>query len=154
FPHLAKWVSGSGVLKLARYLESRRNPRDREYMEQLAKRLVRSFDSSHVLLVEDAGSLGRLNWEKINEMVILWADANGAGWASIERAVFKQRGCSTRVYVLNGRGRLFELNKVDWTAFKWRRLLEKTLVVEFGLMLGILLITPWLTLWDFLRGRR
>src|SRR5215510_3936917 len=113
FPHLSKWVSGSLVLRLARYLESRRNPRDRDYMERLAERLLPSFDRSNVQVVQDASSLAVVNWEKIDEVVILWADANGTGWGSIERAVLKHKTSSTRVCVLNGRGRFFELNKWD-----------------------------------------
>jgi hypothetical protein len=86
-----------------------------------------------------------------SDAVLLWPDANGLGWRPIEKKLL--RG-GVRVWVLSGRRRRFELTRRCWRAFEYRRVLEKYLVGEMVFAAAFLLMTPFLTVWDLLRGRK
>jgi hypothetical protein len=85
--------------------------------------------------------------------VLLWPDANGTGWAPIARHIFRRKCPSTGVFVLNGRQRVLVLTPLEWAGFTWRRALEQTLAMELVFGMVFVVITPWLALWDRLRGR-
>ena len=72
----------------------------------------------------------------------------------IERQVFKQKRTSTRVSVVNGRRRFFELNHTNWRQFQAKRFLEKSFIPEFGILSVFLITAPVLALWDLALGRR
>ena len=60
----------------------------------------------------------------------------------------------TRVLVLNGRQRLFELTPSTWRAYLLRRALEKSFIFEGVFAVVFLIGTPFLIVWDWMRGRR
>jgi hypothetical protein len=86
-------------------------------------------------------------------IVLLWHDANGCGWSGVERLVFRYKQRSTTVRVINGRRREFALTPSRRRQFLVRRFLEKSLLVEIGLILAFAVLSPLLVGWDVLRGR-
>jgi hypothetical protein len=86
-------------------------------------------------------------------IVFLWRDANGCGSSGIERVVFRHKQSSCRVRVVNGRRRAFELAPEIRRRFLVRRFLEKSLLLEIGVFIGLLAATPFLFVWDVARGR-
>lgn len=161
YPRLERWALGHSrsvlsqpILKLAKILEYRRTPRSQGYMERLAQRAFPDFDRRQLVVVGDDRQLGALDWTALQRVVLLWPDANGTGWSGIVRQVFRRKRPHTGVIVLNGRQRLFMLNRLEWRSFTWRRALEQTLALELAFVLAFVLITPWLMLWDLLRARR
>lgn len=142
------------IRKLTSHLKNRRNPRTLLYMEQLAKSTFAGFESGKRLVISDPTHFPKIGcWASFREIVLLWPDANGTGWTKIEREVLRAAAPATRVLVLNGRRRLFVLTRATWWSFRWRRLLEKSLVPELAFTAAFLAVTPWLALWDRLHGR-
>ena len=140
--------------RLSRYLQHRRNPRSLEYMERVAHQIHPGFVAGQKHVVQEDRRLPTLAWHDVDEIVLLWPDANGTGWTAIERQVFRQKNPATPVRVLNGRGRFFLLSRPVWRGFRWRRFLEKSLVPELGIFVLFLITSPWLALWDIALGRR
>jgi hypothetical protein len=87
------------------------------------------------------------------QIVLLWPDANGMGWFDIERRVFNGRKPGSRVYVLNGRRRFFELPRKQWRLFRFKRFMEKTFLLEFVVLFLFLLTAPVMALWDSVSAR-
>jgi hypothetical protein len=85
------------------------------------------------------------------EVVLLWTDANGIGCSPLERALNRS---GARIWVLNGRRRLFELTPERRRLLQCRRALEKFLLGEVLFTILFFLITPGLVAWDAVRGRR
>jgi hypothetical protein len=85
------------------------------------------------------------------EVVILWTDANGIGCSPLEGALKRQ---GARIWVLNGRRRLFELTPERRRHLLCRRALEKFLLGEVLFTMVFFLVTPGLVAWDAVRGRR
>jgi hypothetical protein len=123
-------------------------------MERLAKQTFPDFRRDELLIVQRGAPLPPVDWRALEKIVLLWPDANGTGWARTEREIFHQAQPAASIIVLNGRRRSFELTRSDWRRFKWRRLLEKTFVVEVAALAAFLLTSPLLALWDFSQGRR
>ena len=151
---LAPTVVTRLVRKLSVYLRYRRNPRSQDYMERLAKQTFPDFQRDQLLLVETGAHLPMLDWTALEQIVLLWPDANGTGWARTEREIFHRAQDATSIMVLNGRRRRFELTRREWRLFKRRRFLEKAFVVEVALLATFLITSPFLALWDFSQGRR
>ncbi len=160
YPSLETWavrrrskLVSTPILKLAKLLEYRRNPRSREYMQRTAGEVVPALQAHEVRVVGSDRRLDGVDWAAVKNVVLLWPDANGTGWAGIERQVFRRKRLDAGVFVLNGRRRCFVLNRMDRRGFIWRRALEKTLAVELILLLGFVVTTPWLLAWDLINGR-
>ena len=105
-----------------------------------------------VVRVDDTAA--SVDWTAPDEIVLVWPDGNGTGWSDLERVVFARKRASTVVRVLNGRRRCFVYDAVQRRAFRRRRLLEKTLAGELAFALVFVTLTPWLWLFDLVRGRR
>jgi hypothetical protein len=90
--------------------------------------------------------------DTFEQIVLLWPDGNGMGWFRIERKVFRAKNATARVYVLNGRKRLFELQRRLWRGYRVRRFLEKSFLLESGVLVVFLLTAPVLALWDIAFG--
>jgi hypothetical protein len=161
YPALEPWfrrLAPSGIMisfrKLLAYLRYRRNPRSQEYMERLAKQTFPDFQKDQLVSVATGAQLPVLNWTALDQIVLLWPDANGTGWARTEREIFHRAQPAASIIVLNGRRRCFVLTRSDWRRFKRRRFLEKAFVVEVAVLAAFLITSPWLALWDFSQGRR
>jgi hypothetical protein len=140
--------------KLSAYLRYRRNPRSQDYMERLVKQTFPDFERHQLLLVEAGAHLPVLDWTALEQIVLLWPDANGTGWARTEREIFRRVQAAASIIVLNGRARCFVLTRSAWRRFRRRRFLEKTFVVEIALLTAFLITSPWLALWDVSQRRR
>ena len=86
-------------------------------------------------------------------IVLLYPDAIGMDFGWIERTL-AGRYRSTPVFVLNGRRRLFRLDREMQRKLAVRRLLESSRFPEFALCLAFAMTTPFLALFDMIRGRR
>jgi hypothetical protein len=96
----------------------------------------------------DLSILSHVNWREFDQIILLWPDGNGMGWYDIERQVFGDKKGSTPVYVLNGRKRLFELPRTLWRGYRFRRFLEKSFLLEIGVVVLFFVTAPALALWD------
>jgi hypothetical protein len=123
-------------------------------MEGLAKQTFPNFQRNQLLVVQAGAHLPAFDWTALEQIVLLWPDANGTGWARTEREIFHRAQHASSIIVLNGRRRCFVLTRSDWRRFKWRRFLEKAFVVEAAVLIAFLITSPWLALWDFSQGRR
>ena len=129
--------------KLGGYHEYRGNPRSLEYMKGLVDHYLGKTD---LVPTYDLSMLSRI--PTVDQIVLLWPDANGMGWFDIERRVFKLKRASSDVYVLNGRKRLFGLSKIQWRLIRFKRFLEKSFLLEMGVLLLFIITAPILALWD------
>jgi hypothetical protein len=137
------------VAKIETVSRYKRNPRTAEYMRALARTAYPQAE-----IIEVNGPVPAARIAAARTIVLLWADATGYGWAPLERAVFgaKERGAT--VYALTGRGRHIELTAGALLAFRARRGIERLWLGEAVLGAGLLLIAPFLVVWDLARGRR
>jgi len=147
---MTKWpyhAPRSIISRLNAFHHARTNPRSFEYMKEVISTRLRSSGSAPV---NDLSVLPPL--EKFEQIILLWPDGNGMGWSSIERKVIRAKNATARVYVLNGRRRLFELQRRIWRGYKVRRFLEKSFLLESGVLVVFLVTAPILALWDFVIG--
>ena len=158
YPGLARLVERIGGGALRGFLEkltidsiSRRNPRNRDYMRALMASA--GFSNPQLLTADADGSLDRGSLQQATTIVLLWPDGNGTGWRSIEQQVFSQTPNTTRIVVLNGRRRQFELSRSSWLGYLGRRALEKSLLAEAAFFVVFVMTSPFLVVWDRLRGR-
>lgn len=142
-------VLRSVIFRLNSFHQARANPRSFVYMQKLINSQLGGVESAHV------NDLARLPYlGELEQIVLLWPDGNGMGWSNIERQVLNEKNDGTAVYVLNGRNRLFELQRPLWREYRLRRFLEKSFLVEMG-VLGVFLVTaPVLALWDMVCDAR
>ena len=140
------------VGKLNSHIEGERNRRDQEYMKKLATAVLPNWPSDYTVFW-DIQSIKEIDIDGVGNIVLIWPDANGLSWSAIERYIFKNKSASVAVGVLNGRGRYFELTPSLWRKFKWRRFLEKGKVLEWAMLVGFVIGTPFLLIWDIFRRR-
>ncbi|HPA45993.1 MAG TPA: hypothetical protein PK395_09540 [bacterium] len=135
-------------------LELRRNPRSQEYMIDLVRGTYGECPPDQLFVIENPRHLPEIHWDTVEEIVLLWPDANGTSWTPLERKILHLKSELTKVVVLNGRRRWFVLNRMTWYGFRLRRLLEKTFICELGFLAVFLCVSPVLVLTDLLRRRR
>lgn len=140
---------GRAVGKLVKVGRFKRNARTSEYMKSLAAEHL-GPECEFV----DAGPGLPERLARASEVVLLWPDGNGYGWSPVERAVLGTKNSATRVFVLNGRRRYFELTPPVLRAFRTRRVLARFWIGEILIASALLLISPGLVAWDWARGRR
>jgi hypothetical protein len=149
----ARWIPNGSIrtlfTKLGGYHEYRGNPRPLAYMKELVSRHMDNID---LVPAHDLSMLSQIS--TVQQIVLLWPDANGMGWFDIERQIFKGKRPGNDVYVLNGRGRLFELSKQQWRAFRLKRFLEKSFLLEIGVLTLFMVTAPMLALWDGISERK
>ena len=157
YPFLARMVERFGGGGLGSFLEkltidsiSRRNPRNRDYMRAL---LANAGLADACVVTAERRALDRQSLQSAGTIVLLWPDGNGTGWLGIEQQVFNQTPDTTRIVVLNGRRRQFELSRRSWLGYLGRRALEKSLLAEAAFFAVFVVTSPFLVVWDRLRGR-
>jgi hypothetical protein len=136
--------------KLTGHGNYRRNPRPRKYMEECASSVLPDFEKTTIV---DATDIGKIQWDSVSNVVLLWRDAIGVGWSGLEREVFRRTRSGAQVHVLNGRRRYFPVSRGALTGFRWRRFLDKTFVVDVFLAALLLLLMPVLWVVDLARGK-
>jgi hypothetical protein len=131
-------------MKALRY---RANPRSSAYMKALfAERYpgAKFLDAgTEAISAAAAGS---------SKVVLLYPDSIGLGFSAIERNVAHNAPRAV-VEVLNGRRRQFAFDGKSRWALRFRRVLEWTMLIECFTGVVLLLTTPFLLLFDFVRGR-
>lgn len=91
--------------------------------------------------------------DQADEVVLLYPDAIGLGWGKAERRIRQRTLPNTLVSCLNGRGRYFTLTRKIQFSLRLRRLLEKTLLVEFLSSVVFVILTPILFSYDLVCRR-
>jgi len=122
-----------------RALLARAKPRSREYMLEL---FAEGFPDGAV--EQDVPA------ESVDEIVLLYPDAIGLGFGSIERRL----PAGVPVQVVNGRRRSFSFDTRTRRALVLRRALERSMAGEALALAVAALLTPVLILVDAARGRR
>jgi hypothetical protein len=132
----------------------RRHPRDTQYMRDLVAHAHGAEYVPRIREVTRAKALGREALGDRRAVVLLWRDGNGTGWLPLESRVMRYKSPTTRVLVLNGRRRQFELTGNAWAAFLLRRFMGKSLIVEALFAVAFVVSSPLLAAWDRARGHR
>ena len=126
------------------------NPRDEDYMKTLF--FSRWPHGSYVNADKDS------HWDErvplVDEIVLLYPDAIGLRFRSIEKRVFRLKKTWTSVRVLNGRRREFPLSNAALRQLHLRRFLERWMIGEIVATLLFVVATPLLFTVDWVRGRR
>lgn len=86
--------------------------------------------------------------ETADNIVIIYPDALGHGWACLESRLPKEK-----VYILNGRRRIFPFNADTKRKLRFRRVLASTRATELLAAIAILPIAAGLAAWDTVRGK-
>lgn len=133
---------------------------------QLWKKVVwykanpRTADYMKALLTEHHPNAQFVDWTRrlMNDIgqadviVLLYPDSIGLGFAAIERDLAR-RASNPRIEVLNGRRRQFEFDSAARHGLRFRRFLEWTMLVECVSGAAVIIATPFLLLYDMVRGR-
>jgi hypothetical protein len=158
YPFLSRWSRVPGVGAFVSRLTDdsifRRHPRDAAYMRDLVRHAHGEEYAGRIRQINGADAIDEGMLRSLRAIVLLWRDGNGTGWSPIERRVFRNVSGSARVLVLNGRRRQFELTPRARRAYLVRRALGKSFVVEAAFLVGFLVTSPFLLLWDQARGHR
>ena len=158
YPALQAWAEkGSGrlrtsVRRLAGWLRNQRNPRSGVYMERLARERFPQLDK--LVCAGPDGRLPEISWAEVQQIILLWPDANGIGWKPIESQCLRNRRVGARIWILNGRRRQVELNGKVYRKLKLRRKLEVSLLLNIVTSAVVIPLASVLWLADLLRGKR
>lgn len=125
------------------------NPRNGAYLRALAQEHYP--DAEWVSTAEQPDWAGRI--AEADTIVLLYPDAIGLGFASIERSVMAHKRDWSGVEVLNGRRRKFRLNGATRAGLRLRRLLEWSMLPELLFLPVFIAATPLLWAIDLVRGR-
>lgn len=137
--------------ELVRGSRLRRNPRNLEYMKRIIPSDYKNIEIAHIAKIDD---LKKFSFEHREEIVLLWPDGNGYGWNKVERYIFHRKTPRCKVIVVNGRRRVFVLNRTRRSGFLIRRFIEKFLVFEFIFTAFFIIATPFFLFYDLIRGRK
>jgi hypothetical protein len=125
----------------------KQNPRDMMYMQFLVKE---SFKNKFIII--DINKMSPSLIKGATEVILLWPDSLGHGWFNIEKKIFIWKKKNTRVMVLNGRRRYFSLSKNLWLKYLILRAIEKFWLGEVLFFIVFLFLTPFLILYDSIKG--
>jgi hypothetical protein len=132
-----------------RHLVANAAVRDREYMEALFRS---HFPHGQIIEVE-AGRVPTAVMNDVDNIVLLFPDPIGIDFRWIEHEI-ASRAPSKSVFALNGRRRFFRLDSAMRRRLAFRRFLAAVRIPEMSFLLIFVIATPFLTLFDFMRGRR
>ena len=133
-----------------RAIWSKANPRNESYMLAL---FAERYPEGTFLNIDQTVDW-RKQVEEADKIILLYPDSIGLGFAVIESEIAPLKKPWAGVRVLNGRRRDFLLNEATRRRLRWRRFLERTMIVEFSVMVVMLAVTPFLVVADFVRGDR
>jgi hypothetical protein len=146
------WKQESGNRLARRWFRAQRfqaNPRTEKYMQaSFARRWP------HGRFVIAAQQTLPAEVRRATTVVKLYPDAIGRRLAWLDRAVSRQASSEATIIVLNGRGRSYLWSAAVRRRLAVRRLLESAMLMECAAVAVLFLATPFLLLWDTVRGRR
>jgi hypothetical protein len=154
YPWETAYVNRSSRRRTARALYrkaiwSKANPRDESYMRVL---FADRYPDGTFLKTDEM-----VDWSNevaaADTIILLYPDSVGLGFAALESTVTRLKKPSAAVRVLNGRRRDFLFTRATRRRLGLRRLLERSMMVEFVVMIAMLLVTPFLIMADLVRGR-
>lgn len=138
------------LARLEKALASKANPRSKEYMRALFEE---KCPGSRFVEVE-ADSSWQEEVRSADNIVLLYPDAIGQGFGDFELSLVGLMKERANLSVLNGRKREFALCTPLRRELRFRRILERWMLVESVVLVLFLLLTPPLLAWDLARGRR
>jgi len=144
-------IAGGLVSRLNGYLNAQRAPRSLDYMRSAMAAIWPEYQDVQVLAAP--ADLTALNLNSTHNLVLLWPDANGMGWAAMERQVRRCAPPECKVVILNGRKRTFDFGSAIHQKLRRRRVFEKSLLMNvlFGVL--FLVSAPFLWIYDLARGK-
>jgi hypothetical protein len=126
------------------------NPRNEDYMKAL---FLQGYPNGEFVNADSATDLAGII-RQAQAIVFLYPDSTGLGFERIETLVAQNAGKGIPVLVLNGRRRKFLLDRRARKDLRWRRLIEKFMLGEVIITVFFLAATPFLFLYDLIRGRK
>jgi hypothetical protein len=127
-------------------LRNKANPRDAAYMQALlAERLP---DAQFVNTDEDGDWRSRI--DAAESVVLLYPDPLGLGQQTLDVAAVSSE---KEVWVLNGRRRLFPLDRETYREIRRRRFWERTMLPEVVATVCFVIASPFLLIADWGRGK-
>ena len=84
-------------------------------------------------------------------LIFLYPDSTGLGWRAVERNLRTLKVRQT--LVINGRGRIFLYDRQTRNALLWRRIIERSRIVESAMALAFLAAALPLAAWDVISTR-
>lgn len=146
-PGSTGWLSifSSRFMKAVR---SKSNPRDEAYMRDL---LDQRYPDAELVRYGEACDNNK--FQQADKLVLLYPDAIGLGFGSLEKEIFDLIDEATELHILNGRRRDFLLDKKVYRSLRLRRFLEKSMLGEFAFTLVFIAVTPFFLVIDWMRGR-
>jgi len=146
---LGKALSHSFYNLLCKASNYKRNPRNLAYTRALVTQTL-----GEGCLIVKARHLSESRLKDADEIVLLWPDSNGYGWFGVERRILAWKKKHSKIMILNGRRRCFNLSRSLWIMYLLRRFMERFWIGEIIFSLFFLCISPFLMLWDFIRGKQ
>lgn len=125
------------------------NPRSEEYMKSL---FLGHFPNG-IYINADKDSEWESHISSADTVFLLYPDSIGVGFSKLESIVFKKRKIWAAVRILNGRKREFLLDKSTRRQLHLRRFLERWMLGESLAMAFFVVITPFILMFDWVRGR-
>ena len=125
---------------------------DRRYEEDLPEDVANSFGRVITAAVVEPRAAGAQPWAPpgaYDNVVLVYPDALGLGCESEERDALNGRQC---VFVINGRRRMFRIDRAMRARLGFRRFLARTRVVERGLAWLFISVGSALAVWDRAAG--
>ncbi len=127
------------------------NPRSLEYMEDLA---TKKFEDIEIKNILNEDELNNIDLDKYSEIVLLYPDAIGLGWSKIDNYISKNFNQMKKITILNGRRRVIVFNSNNLFGLRFKRFLEKALIVETIFTIYFVVSTPFLIIKDLLHGKK
>jgi hypothetical protein len=149
---LSRWQAGSHhpLAIYRRTLWYKARPRSEDYLRSM---FDQRYPSAAFIRVD-----GETGWHSsiadADVVVLVYADCIGLGCARLERQVGHHSRDWASVRVLNGRGRDFLLSRGELMSLRLRRVIARTMIVEWVLIALFLLATPLLMVWNVIGGKR
>ena len=176
WPIVGRIINSLTLLHLRQFIATYRdhyaNPRDVTYQVMLAQSLLARarFDSFDVVVDATLGKAGAevkfagagavtvslvasgatLASERYDTVVLIYPDALGLSWSRVEARALAAAGT---VVIVNGRRRLFTLDRVVRRGLMWRRFLANTRLVQALLGVAVVPLATALAASDSLRRR-
>lgn len=126
------------------------NPKNLDYLKMILKNKINDFE---IVTIKNESGLNTIDFDKYDEIVLLYPDSIGLGWRNVENLLFKKTDEMKNICMINGRGRTIIFNKVNLFSLRVRRFLEKTLLAEIIFTLFFVVFTPVLLIRDLFNGK-